>query len=109
MSKRKQKEDESKQTLREAIIVDLSSRSQETKRTIPVTARLDGDIVTMLDILVKLDIFNSRSEAIASILENTLLDHKDRFKELSTEISKLEKIQDRAKDIALEVLQRKSS
>ena len=54
-------------------------------------------------------IFKSRSEAIASILENTLLDHRDRFKQLSSEITRLEKIQDRAKDIAIEVLQGKST
>ena len=108
LSKRK-KGDGSTQDLRKAIIEDLSTRITDTKRDIPVTARLDGEIVNMLDILVKLGIFKSRSEAIASILENTLLDHRDRFKQLTTEITKLEKIQGRAKDIALEVLQGKST
>jgi Arc/MetJ-type ribon-helix-helix transcriptional regulator len=106
---KKKKGDESGQTLRETIIEDLSTKIADTKRDVPVTARLDNEIVDMLDILVKLGIFKSRSDAIASILENTLLDHRDRFKQLTTEISRLEKIQDRAKDIALEVLQGKST
>ena len=89
------------------MIEDLSIRVSDSKRDIPVTTRLDDELVNMLDILVKLGIFKSRSEAIASILEMTLLDHKDKFKQLATEITKLERIQDRAKDIALEVLQRK--
>ncbi len=91
------------------MIEDLSIKASESKRDTPVTTRLDDEIINMLDILVKLGIFKSRSEAIASILETTLLDHKDKFKELAAEITKLEKIQDRAKDIAIDVLQRKSS
>jgi len=103
----KKNDEDSTQTLRKAMIEDLSIRVSDSKRDIPVTTRLDDELVNMLDILVKLGIFKSRSEAIASILEMTLLDHKDKFKQLATEITKLERIQDRAKDIALEVLQRK--
>ena len=106
MSK-KSKDEDSTQTLRKAMIEDLSIRVSESKRDTPVTTRLDDEIIEMLDILVKLGIFKSRSEAIASILEMTLFDHRDKFKQLSTEITKLEKIQDRAKDIALDVLQRR--
>jgi len=106
---KKNKDNKSAQTLRTAMIEDLSIRVSETKRDNPVTTRLDDELVNMLDILVKLDIFKSRSEAIASILERTLFDHRDEFKQLLAEITKLERIQDRAKDIALDVLQGKSS
>jgi Arc/MetJ-type ribon-helix-helix transcriptional regulator len=58
----------------------------------------------MLDILVKLDIFKSRSEAIASIVEKTLFVQRDKFELLKAQITKLEKIQDTAKDIASDVL-----
>ena len=108
MSKKKES-DKTARTLRDSIIEDLSTKISDTKRDIPVTARLDNEIVDMLDILVKLGIFKSRSDAMASILENVLLEHRDKFRQLTTEISKLEKIQDRAKDIALEVLQGKST
>ncbi|MGY5878855.1 MAG: hypothetical protein RTV31_01335 [Candidatus Thorarchaeota archaeon] len=104
MSKKK-KGDESIQNLRKAMIEDLSTRVSESKRDIPVTARLDNELVGMLDILVKLDIFKSRSEAIAAILKKTLLPQKSKFEQLATQITKLEKIQDTAKEIAYDVLQ----
>jgi len=87
------------------MIEDLSTRVSESKRDIPVTARLDEELVSMLDILVKLDIFKSRSEAIAGILSKTLIPQKSKFEELATQITKLEKIKDTAKDIAYDVLQ----
>ena len=87
------------------MIEDLSSKISDSKRDIPVTTRLDADLVNMLDILVKLDIFKSKSEAIAAILSKTLLPKKEQFDQLAAQILKLEKIQDAAKDIAYEVLQ----
>ena len=102
---KKKKAVESSQTLSKAMIGDLTTRLSDSKRDNPVTARLDDEIVTMLDILVKLDIFKSRSEAIAAILEKTLLAQRDKFKQLEAQITKLEKIQDTAKELAFDVLQ----
>jgi len=96
---------ESSQTLRKGIIENLTTRLADSKRDNPVTARLDDEIVNMLDILVKLDIFKSRSEAIAAILEKTLIPQRDKFKQLEAQITKLEKIQDTAKELASDVLQ----
>ena len=102
---KKKKSEESPKTLRKAMIGDLTDRLSDSKRDNPVTARLDDEIVGMLDILVKLDIFKSRSEAIAAILEKTLLPQRDKFKQLETQITKLEKIQDTAKELAFDVFQ----
>ncbi len=99
-----QKKEKSSQKMREEMIDELSSRKSDVKREVPVMTRLDKELVKMLDVLVKLDIFKSRSEAVAAIVENTLLVQKDKFELLQSQISKLEKIQDTAKDIALEVL-----
>ena len=55
----------------------------------------------------KLDIFNSRSEAVAAIVEKTLLSQLDNFELLKEQISKLEEIQDTARDIAYDVLRGK--
>ena len=96
---------ESSQTLRKGIIENLTTRLADSKRDNPVTARLDDEIVNMLDILVKLDIFKSRSEAIAAILEKTLIPQREKFKQLEAQITKLEKIQDTAKELASDVLQ----
>ena len=102
---KKKKSAETSKTLRKAMIDDLTDRLSESKRDNPVTARLDDEIVNMLDILVKLDIFKSRSEAIAAILEKTLIPQREKFKQLETQITKLEKIQDTAKELAIDVLQ----
>ena len=102
---KKNKSVESSQTLRKDIIKNLTTRLSDSKRDNPVTARLDDEIVKMLDILVKLDIFKSRSEAIAAILEKTLIPQREKFKQLEAQITKLEKIQDTAKELAFDVLQ----
>ncbi len=86
------------------MIDELSTRESGTKRDIPVMTRLDNELVSMLDILVKLDIFKSRSEAVAAIVEKTLFVQRDKFELLKAQITKLEKIQDTAKDIAYDVL-----
>ncbi len=86
------------------MIEELSTRESDTKRDIPVMTRLDDELVSMLDILVKLDIFKSRSEAVAAIVEKTLFQQRDKFEQLKAQITKLEKIQDTAKDIAYDVL-----
>jgi Arc/MetJ-type ribon-helix-helix transcriptional regulator len=102
---KKKESAESSQTLRKDIIENITTRLSDSKRDNPVTARLDDEIVSMLDILVKLDIFKSRSEAIAAILEKTLIPQREKFKQLETQITKLEKIQDTAKELAIDVLQ----
>ena len=82
----------------------LSIEETETKREVPVMTRLDNEVIQLLDILVKLDIFKSRSEAVAAIVEKTLLPQRDKFDLLKKQITKLQEVQDTAKDIALEVL-----
>lgn len=86
------------------MLESLSLESIDAKREIPVMTRLGTDLVEMLDVLVKLDIFKSRSEAVAAIVEKTLLSQMDKFELLTAQIEKLEKIQKTAKGIALDVL-----
>lgn len=104
MAPKKKEESESSSKLREDMIEELSIRDSGTKRDIPVMTRLDSKLVQRLDILIKLDIFNSRSEAVAAIVEKTLSTQMEKFKLLENQIAKLEKIQDTAKDIAYDVL-----
>ena len=104
MAPKKKRESESATKLRDEMLEDLSNGRSDVKRDVPVMTRLDSELVKLLDILVKLDIFNSRSEAVAAILEKTLLSQMDKFKLLENQIGKLEEIQDAAKDIAYDVL-----
>jgi Arc/MetJ-type ribon-helix-helix transcriptional regulator len=93
--------------LRDEMLEELSIKDSETEHIIPVMTRLDRELVQLLDMLVKLDIFNSRSEAVASIVEKTLLSQLDKFELLKEQITRLEEIQDTAKNIALDVLKGK--
>ncbi len=100
----KRKRSGSAQGLREILIKEIAPRKPNTKRDITVTTRLDEELVSMLDMLVTLGIFKSRSEAAATIIENTLFAQKEKFDLLKNQITKLEKIQDAAMDIAYDVL-----
>ena len=91
--------------LRDEMLGELSVGPEtDVKRNVAVMTKLDNKLVKLIDMLVKLDIFNSRSEAVASIVEKTLLSQLDKFELLQKQIEKLEEIQDAAKDIAVDVL-----
>jgi Arc/MetJ-type ribon-helix-helix transcriptional regulator len=91
--------------LKDEMLEELSVRpDSDVKRAIPVMTKLDDKLVKLIDMLVKLDIFNSRSEAVASIVEKTLLSQIDKFELLQKQIEKLEEIHEAAKDIAIDVL-----
>ena len=100
----KKRRDKKSTSLRDEMLSELSVSDTGTNREVPVMTRLDNELVSLLDILVKLDIFKSRSEAVAAIVEKTLLSQLDKFELLKEQIAKLEKIQDTAKDIALDVM-----
>jgi Arc/MetJ-type ribon-helix-helix transcriptional regulator len=67
--------------------------------------RLSQDLVDILDNLVKLGIFKSRSDAVAAIIEKTLLTQKESFELLEAQVKRLEEIQGDAMDIALKALE----
>ena len=91
--------------LRDEMIDQLSvGADSDATRDVPVMTKLDKQLVKLIDMLVKLDIFNSRSEAVASIVEKTLLSQLDKFELLQKQIDKLEEIKEAAKDIAVDVL-----
>ncbi len=73
-------------------------------RDFSVMTRLSGSFIEILDALVKLGIFKSRSEAIASIMERTILSKIDLFQQLKEQAGKLDEIQDSAKNLALKAL-----
>jgi len=100
----KKKKTESTPTLREEMLKELSIDDPESKREVPVMTRLDTRVIQLLDVLIKLNIFKSRSEAVASIVEKTLLPQQEKFDLLQEQLSKLEKIEDTAKGIALDVM-----
>jgi Arc/MetJ-type ribon-helix-helix transcriptional regulator len=100
---KRRKKGKTSESLRDELLSNLSPEGADTKREVPVMTRLGKDLVEMLDILVKLDIFASRSEAVAAIVEGTLLSQHDKFKLLKAQIEDLEKIQETSKEIAQEL------
>ena len=74
------------------------------KRTISVMTRLSPEMVEILDNLATLGIFKSRADAVAAIVEKTLLSQIDSFDRLKKQVEQLEEIQGAAMDIALKAL-----
>jgi Arc/MetJ-type ribon-helix-helix transcriptional regulator len=81
-----------------------SKPEAKAKRDVSVMTRLTSELVELLDVLVKLDVFGSRSEGVASIVEKTLLSQLDKFELLRFQIERLEEIHDEARNIASDVL-----
>lgn len=106
-SKKKASKDDEKVGLRDEMRQKLRTDAAEAgKRNVSVMTRLSSEMVEILDNLVKLGIFNSRSDAVAGIVEKTLLSQISSFNRLKEQVTKLEEIQGTALDIALKALDR---
>lgn len=89
--------------MRQKLRADISDAG---KRDISVMTRLSSEMVEILDNLVKLGIYKSRSDAVAAIVEKTLLPQIESFNRLKEQVTKLEEIQGTAMDIAIKALDR---
>ncbi len=98
------KQKESALTLRKEMLEKLSIGASKTKRDISVMTRMDSKLVELLDILVKLNIFQSRSGAVASIVEKMLISQLDKFELLKEQLKRLDDVHETAMDIAQDVL-----
>jgi Arc/MetJ-type ribon-helix-helix transcriptional regulator len=67
------------------------------KREVSVMTRMSGDVVEILDALVELDIFKSRSEAVSAFVEQTISVRKPMFEEIKVQASEIRKLRDSAK------------
>ena len=74
-------------------------------REISVMTRLSTDIVEILDALVELEIFKSRSEVVASFVEKSIMEKKDLFDSISKQASDIEKKREAAKHLAFKAIQ----
>ncbi|MHA1950589.1 MAG: hypothetical protein ACXAAO_10120 [Candidatus Thorarchaeota archaeon] len=106
MSKKNPKnDDDSEPSLRETMRMKLRMDSAKAgKRTVSVMTRLSPEMVEILDNLAALGIFKSRADAVAAIVEKTLLSQIDSFDKLKGHVKKLDDIQGEAMDIALKAL-----
>ncbi|MGD9395894.1 MAG: hypothetical protein PVJ05_05665 [Candidatus Thorarchaeota archaeon] len=96
-------------SLREQLLGRLSDEELVTKkREVSVMTRMSGDIVEILDALVELEIFKSRSEAVSAFVEQAISERKKLFDEIKTQAADIRQLRDSAKKHAYEAFQEDS-
>lgn len=100
-------EDESQSTIREELMGRLSSEGFGLKkREISVMARMSAEIVEILDALVELEVFKSRSEAVAAFVEITIATRSDLFEEIKKQAHEIQVKRESAKRFARRAVQK---
>lgn len=94
-------------TLREQLLGRLSEDDMTKKREVSVMTRMSGDIVEILDSLVELEIFKSRSEAVSAFVEQAIATRSQMYDEIKTQAADIRKLRDSAKKHAFEALRDK--
>jgi Arc/MetJ-type ribon-helix-helix transcriptional regulator len=80
------------------------------RREVSVMCRLSGKAVAILDALVELEIFKSKSEAIAAFLDQTFQEKEELFEEILTQAHEINAKREAAKHLAYKtVMSRKKS
>ena len=96
-------------SLREQLLGRLSDEDLGSKkREVSVMTRMSGDIVEILDALVELEIFKSRSEAVSAFVEQAISARMSLFEEIKTQAADIRKLRDSAKKHAYEAFQEES-
>lgn len=75
------------------------------KREISVMTRMDSYIVDVLDALVELEIFRSRSEAVSTFVEKAIMPRKELFEEIRAQANDIVKKRGAAQRLALQAIQ----
>lgn len=70
--------------------------------------RMSVDIVEIIDALVELEIFKSRSEAVAAFVERMVVSKMDLFEEIRTQAKDIVKKREAAKHLAFQAIKSNS-
>jgi Arc/MetJ-type ribon-helix-helix transcriptional regulator len=93
-------------SLREQLLGRLSDDDiSSKKREVSVMTRMSADIVEILDALVELEIFKSRSEAVSAFVEQAITTRMKLFEEIKTQAADIRQLRDSAKKHAYEAFQ----
>ena len=104
-SKQKTHQDEEK-SLRDELLGRFEREKHGLKnREISVMTRLSTDIVEILDALVELEIFKSRSEVVASFVEKSIMEKKELFDSIQKQASDISEKREAAKHLAFKAIQ----
>lgn len=111
MSKKKELVSETvpnQQSLREELLGRFSREDMGLKnREISVMTRMSPYIVEVLDALVELEIFKSRSEVVSIFMEQMIMDRKSLFDEIRSQAQDISKKRESAKRLAFQAIQAK--
>ncbi|MFQ5832606.1 MAG: hypothetical protein ACE5H4_07890 [Candidatus Thorarchaeota archaeon] len=75
-----------------------------SRREVSVMCRLSGKTVAILDALVELEIFKSKSEAIATFVDQTILSRGELFEEILTQAQEIASKREAAKHLAYQAV-----
>ena len=96
---------ETQQSLREEI---MGRHSVEgfglKKREISVMTRMSSDIVEIIDALVELEIFKSRSEVVAAFVERVINARKKMFDEITSQTKDIRSKRDAVRQFTMQTL-----
>ena len=89
------------QILGEYASEDFSTRSRNNH----IMTRLSDDIVEIIDALVELGIFKSRSEAVAAYIETSILSKADVYQKLREQAKQIGAMREEAMEVAFDIFQ----
>ena len=95
-------------SLREQLLGKMSDADKSSKREVSVMTRMSGDLVEVLDALVELEVFNSRSEAVSAFVGQAIQARRDLFEKIIIQAAEIRKMRDSAKRHAFEALKENS-
>ena len=94
------------QSLREELMGSFSRETMGLRnREISVMTRMSPYIVEVLDALVELEVFKSRSEVVSSFMEQMIMDRKHLFDEIRSQAQDISKKRESAKKLAFHAMQ----
>ena len=96
-------------TTRESLREQITGKREDNyfnvdKREIQIMTRLSSQIVQALDALIALNVFKSRSEAVAAYVENSIIGNSELYEKLIKKATEVSEIRDTAMDSILETL-----
>ncbi|MFW9800876.1 MAG: hypothetical protein ACFFD9_10595 [Candidatus Thorarchaeota archaeon] len=93
-------------SLREELLGEISAEEFGLKkRQVSVMTRMNEDVVEILDALVELEIFKSRSEVVAAFVEKVISARQKLFDEMKVQAGDIRRQRDAAKKLAFQAMQ----
>ena len=82
---------------------------ERTRREVSVMTRMSQDIVDILDALVDLEVFKSRSEAVAAFVVKVIQARKPLYMEIKKQAEEVRKKRSAAQRLAIQVMKESNS